>query len=138
MEEQAAEGIITILADRDVEGYARTLLGVVYSEWKGLASLRVVNFADIGLSHDTSDRVAWRFAQANRMVLLTANRNMIGEDSLQQTLDEENHLTALPVLTISRPRRMIEPGYRSRCAARLIDIVSELDRYKGVGRIYIP
>ncbi len=33
---------------------------------------------------DASDRLVWRYAQENQMMILTANRNMKGEDSLEQ------------------------------------------------------
>jgi hypothetical protein len=139
MEEQAAEGLITVLADHDIEGHVRILQGVVRSEgWESLAAMRVVSFVEVGLPANVSDRVAWRFAQSNRMVLLTGNRNQSGHDSLEQTIDEENGPKALPVLTISRLDRLKEPGYRLRCAARIIDIVSEIERYSDVGRIFIP
>ena len=139
MEEQAALGMITILADHDIEKYARILLGVVHSEgWQELASLRVVSLADVGLPYDGSDRVVWRFAQANNMLILTANRNMKGADSLERTLGEENHPAALPVLTIGRVDRMRDPAYRVRCASRLIEIASKIDTYRGIGRIFIP
>jgi hypothetical protein len=41
------------------------------------------------------------FAQAQKMILLTANRNMEGDDSLEQTIRNENTLISLPVLTIA-------------------------------------
>jgi hypothetical protein len=72
------------------------------------------------------------------MVLLTANRKMRGKDSLQRTIREENHAAVLPVITISRVQNMIKREYRERCAERLFEIISELDKYNGVGRIFIP
>ncbi len=47
-------------------------------------------FGRVGLADDSSDRETWRFAQQNRMTLLTDNRNMKGRDSLEQTLREES------------------------------------------------
>ncbi len=40
-----------------------------------------MTFEGIGLAADSDDRVVWRFAQTNAMLLLTANRNAKGEDS---------------------------------------------------------
>jgi hypothetical protein len=57
---------------------------------------------------DSSDRVVWRTAQAQGMVLLTHNRNMKGEDSLEQTIREDNSPTSLPVVTIGRIDRLRE------------------------------
>jgi len=139
MEEQTTPGLIKLLSDHDIERYARVLLGVVESEgWQDLVSLRVVSFGEVGLSRNSADRLVWRWAQANNMLLLTGNRNMRGEDSLQRTLNEENHAAALPVLTLGRVDRMSDAAYRLRCAARLIEIASRVDLYRGVGRLFIP
>jgi hypothetical protein len=131
--------MIAILADHNIEGQARILWGVVLAEgWHELAAMRFVEFADVGLPHETPDRMVWRFAQSNNMVLLTANRKMRGEDSLQRTIREENHSAALPVVTIARLDRIVEPAYRGRCAARLAEVVADIESYKGIGRVYIP
>ncbi len=72
------------------------------------------------------------------MILLTNNRNMKEEDSLGQTLREENTETSLPVLTIGNVDRIVEREYRERCVTRLVDIVLDLDNYLGVARMFIP
>lgn len=78
--------MIKILADHDIEGYAVTLLGTLAAEgWLELIPLEMVTFDDVGLPIDSTDREVWRFAQANEMILITNNRNMRGEDSLEQT-----------------------------------------------------
>jgi len=66
-------------------------------------------------------------------MLLTGNRNMDGNDSLEQVIREENHGAALPVLTISDLDRMIERPYRDACADRLVEIGIALDQYRGTG-----
>ncbi len=66
----------------------------------------------MGLPFDSSDREVWHFIQANKMILLTNNRNMDGEDSLEQTLRDENTVTSLPVLTIANADRLSERIYR--------------------------
>ena len=100
--------------------------------------MRFARFAEVGLSYDRSDRTVWRFAQENRMLLLTDNRNMIGPDSLEQTIRNENRVDSLPVITLSRANRMVEQVYRERCAMRVLDIILELDNYLGTGRVFIP
>lgn len=95
-------------------------------------------FADIGLPIDSNDREIWRFAQKNQMILLTGNRRMREEDSLEQTLRDENTLISLPTLTIGNVDRMAEETYRERCAERLLEIVLALDNYLGTARIFIP
>jgi hypothetical protein len=128
-----------VLADHNIEGQATILLGVLGAEgWLELFPLRLVTFAQVGLSYDSDDRQVWRFAQANGMVLLTANRRMKGENTLEQTIRDENTLHALPVLTIGNVNRMVEKAYRERCATRLLEIGLDLESYRGTGRIFIP
>jgi hypothetical protein len=87
---------------------------------------------------NSSDRVVWRFAQEQQILILTNNRNERGDDSLEQTIREESTPESLPVLTIGNLDRMTEPEYRRRCAERLVEIVLDLPRYLGTGRIFIP
>jgi hypothetical protein len=75
------------------------------------------------LAADTNDRGIWRFAQAHQMLLMTANRNAKGADSLEQTIREEGSSILLPMLTIGNLDRLIERQYREQCAARLVDVV---------------
>ena len=90
------------------------------------------------LAFNTDDRTLWRYCQTQRMVLLTANHNMKDADSLEQTIREENAETSLPVVTIANLERLDEYGYREECALRLLEIVLEIEKYLGTGRLYIP
>jgi len=131
--------VITFLADHNIEGQALLLWGTLGAAgWLELLPLRLVRFGEVGLSYGSTDRDVWRFAQANQMLLLTDNRNMVGVDSLEQTIRDENQVTALPVITISHADRVIERSYREQCAARLLDIVLSLDNHLGAGRVFIP
>jgi hypothetical protein len=131
--------MLTILVDHNIEGQAMLLWGTLTATgWLELLPLRLVTLAQVGLPYDSSDREMWRFAQENGMVLLTANRRMDGEDSLEQTIREENTATSLPVLTIGNPERMVERTYRERCAIRLLEVGVDIDNYLGAGRIFIP
>ncbi|MCE2487531.1 MAG: hypothetical protein J4F42_18610 [Desulfurellaceae bacterium] len=139
MERQSRASVITLLADHNIEGQALLLWGTLGAAgWLELVPLRFARFAEVGLSYDSSDRTVWRFAQENRMLLLTDNRNMIGPDSLEQTIRNENRGDSLPVITLSRANRMVEQVYRERCAMRVLDIILELDNYLGTGRVFIP
>lgn len=131
--------MIYILADHDIEGHAFSLIGVLGVEgWLEAVDLRLLSFAEAGLPFNSTDRAVWRFAQANRMILLTNNRNMEGEDSLEQTIRDENTPSALPVLTVANVGRLSERHYRERCAFQLLEIVLELPSHLGRGRIYVP
>jgi hypothetical protein len=133
------DNTIVVLADHNLEGQAQMLWKTLESSgWLELYSLPLIRFAELGLPENSNDRQVWRFAQPQGMILLTGNRRMTGEDSLEQTLREENTLTSLPVLTIGDLNRMVESKYRNRCMDRLLDIVLDLENYRGIGRIFIP
>jgi hypothetical protein len=131
--------VITILLDHHLEGQARRLWSALSADgWIELGVIRFVTLTEAGLSTNSSDRVIWRFAQEQGMLLLTDNRNMKGDDSLEQTLREENTPAAFPVITIGNSGRLDEQEYRGRCATRLVEIVLDLRKYLGVGRLFIP
>lgn len=128
-----------ILVDHDVEGQAALLLGTLIAEgWLELVAIEFVTFAELDLPVTSSDRAVWRLVQSRQMLLLTNNRNMDDEDSLELTIREESTGASVPVLTIGTIDRMTEPDYRRRCAARLVEIVLYLEDYLGAGRIFIP
>ena len=58
--------------------------------------------------------------------------------SLEQTVRDEGHMIALPVTTIGRAERMSEGPYREQCATRLLEIIVDLEDYRGVSRVFIP
>jgi hypothetical protein len=129
----------TILVDHDIEGQVLTLWGALAAEgWLEICPLRLVTFVQIGLPVDSSDRIVWQFAQAHGLMLLTHNRNMKDEHSLEQTIREENTPASLPVLTIGRVERLRERAYRKRCVVRLVEISLDIEQYLGAGRLFIP
>lgn len=131
--------MITILSDHDIEGHAYSLIGILGAEgWLEMVDLRLATFAEVGLPFNSPDREVWLFAQENGMILLTNNRNMDGEDSLEQTLREENTATSFPIVTIANVGRLSEKRYRERCAFQLLEIALELKNHLGRGRVYIP
>jgi len=140
MENSIASGNrIAVLIDHNIEGQAMLLWSILRAAgWLKLFPFDMVMFKDVGLSADSTDREVWRFAQANQMILLTANRNMEGKNSLEQTMREENTSISLPILTISKDERLKEKDYRNRCAEKLLEIVLNLDNHIGSGRIFIP
>ena len=131
---------MVFLIDHNLEGHAVLLLGSIVNQgWLELLPIRFVTFKEIELSIDSSDRVVWRFAQENQMILLTANRSMKEEDSLEQVMREENTPTSLPVVTIANAERVLkDPSYRDRCVDKILEIVLYIDNYKGVSRLFVP
>ncbi len=131
--------MITVLIDHNIEGRAALLWATIESAgWAEAMEMRFVRFAEIGLPDDTSDRALWRFAQTQQMFLLTGNRNKRGDDSLEQTIRDENSATALPVITVGDADRLVERAYREDCADRLLEIVLYPQNYLGTGRQFIP
>jgi predicted nuclease of predicted toxin-antitoxin system len=131
---------MNFLIDHNLRGHAVVLLGsLTASGWLDLISIRFVLFEEVELPIDSDDRVVWRFAQANQMILLTANRSMKGKNSLEQVMREENIPTSLPVVTIGNIERLLaEPDYRERCVNCLVNIVLDIEDFRGAMRIFIP
>ena len=131
---------MTFLVDHNLDGYALVFLGILTKlGWlEIIATIQFVTFKETGLSIESSDRLVWHYAQENQMMILTANRNMKGEDSLEQVMREENTANSLPVLTIGNLKRLDEFDYRQQCVERLIEIVLDIDDYMGAGRLFIP
>jgi predicted nuclease of predicted toxin-antitoxin system len=128
------------LVDHNLKGHARILLGSIASQgWLDSVPIRFVMFEEMGLSIDSNDRVVWRLAQENQMILLTANRSMKDKDSLEQVMREENTPNSLPVITIGNADRVLnDSSYRERCVDRLVEIVVYIGNYMGARRVFIP
>ncbi len=130
---------MTFLVDYNLDGYALVFLGILVKlGWLEFISIRFVTFREVGLSIASSDRIVWHYAQENQMMILTANRNMKGEDSLEEVMRAENSVDSFPMLTIRNLDRLDEFDYRERCIERLIEIVLDIDNYMGAGRLFIP
>ncbi|MEG4866227.1 MULTISPECIES: ACP S-malonyltransferase [unclassified Microcoleus] len=131
---------MNFLIDHNLGGHAEILLGNIASQgWLNLLPIRVVTFKQMNLSIDSNDRVVWRLAQANQMILLTANRSMRGEDSLEQVIREENTVDSLPVITIGDADRFLgDRVYRNRCVDRILEILLDIETWMGVGRLFVP
>jgi hypothetical protein len=128
------------LVDHNFKGHARILLGSIASQgWLSFVPIRFVMFEEVGLSIDSNDRVVWRVAQENQMILLTANRSMKDEDSLEQVMREENTQNSLPVVTIGNADRVLnDSSYRERCVDRIVEIAIYTVNYMGARRVFIP
>ena len=68
------------------------LLGSITSQgWLDLFPIRFIFLEEVELPVNSGDRVVWRFAQANQMILLTANRSMKGKDSRLTGITRRKH-----------------------------------------------
>jgi len=131
---------MNFLVDHNIEGHALLLSGALTNlGWLDLLSIQFTIFKEVSLSIDSDDRMVWRFAQANNMVLLTANRSMKGKNSLEQVIREENTSISLPVVTIGNADRVLtDSNYRNLCVDRIIEVVFDIDDYRGSRRLFIP
>ena len=128
------------LIDHNLKGHALVWVGAIATQgWLDIVPMQFVTFAEMDLSINSDDRTVWRLAQENQMILLTANRSMEGKDSLEQVLREENTSESLPVITVSNADRLLNDSeYRGRCVESLVEIVLDIDTYRGARRIFIP
>jgi len=131
-----------ILADNDVGGAVAALQHILESEeWAAFSAalaLRFVEFVDVGLRRDASDRVVWETCQEVGAVLITGNRAS-GDDSLEQTIQDHAGADSLPVVTIGDPQRLVrDRAYASECAMRLLDLLERIETLRGTGRLFIP
>jgi len=131
-----------ILADNDVGGAVTALRRVLESEeWAEFSAalvLRFVEFEDLSLARDASDRVVWQTCQEMGAVLITGNRAS-GDDSLEQMIRDHAGADSLPVVTIGDPQRLVrDRAYASECAIRLLDLLERIETLRGTGRLFIP
>jgi len=131
-----------ILADNDVGGAVAALRRILESEeWAAFSAtlaLRFVEFVDVGLRRDASDRVVWQTCQEVGAVLITGNCAS-GDDSLEQTIQDHAGADSLPVVTIGDPQRLVrDRAYASECAMRLLDLLERIETLRGAGRLFIP
>ncbi|WP_223257294.1 DUF5615 family PIN-like protein [Phormidesmis priestleyi] len=84
------------LIDHNLKGHALVFFCAIGRQgWLDVVPIRFVTFSEMELSIASDDRVVWRLAQENQMILLTANRSMKGKDSLEQVMREESTSASL-------------------------------------------
>lgn len=129
-----------LLADHNVEGHAQLLLRALKSlGWADALDIRLATFDKVALTSASTDREVWQRVQELGMLLITANRNRSGTESLEQVLRDEHSAESLPVLTVSQAKRLLQDRvYRNACAERIAEIIVDLDIYRGVPRLFIP
>ncbi|HEX5273136.1 MAG TPA: hypothetical protein VFW33_21720 [Gemmataceae bacterium] len=132
-----------ILPDVNIEGHFQILLRLLQqghrAEFWAHMRLRTPTFGDLGLAADTPDVIVWGLCQREGLVLLTANRNYEGPDSLEAAIRTLNTPTSLPVLTLATPEHILHGReYAARVADRLLEMLFEIDRHLGAGRLFVP
>ena len=132
-----------IMADHNIEGHFAALLRMWTSDpWKSLwesLAVEIESFERLGLSYETSDRELWQVCQQHDLVLLTANRNDDGPDSLEATIRDLSQPSSLPVLTIADPGSVLtDRNYAERVATQVLEYLLDLDNVRGTGRLFVP
>ena len=132
-----------LLADVNDGKQVRVLLMLLQEEpraefWKHLG-LIVPTFADLGLHPRSTDLDVWCKCQAEELLLITANRNDDGPDSLEATIRTYTTPQSLPVFTLADANRILnERSYAELVADRLLEYLYDMDHLKGSGRLYLP
>ena len=76
-------------------------------------------------------------ADANH--LITDNRNLDSEDSLEATIRRNNSPESLPVFTIADMNQFrMNSSYVERVVEVLYDYLLRIDDVRGAGRLYLP
>ncbi len=129
-----------LLVDHNMEGQALLLWDTLEKAgWVDLLEMILVMFRDAGLPENSDDQEVWRFAQAKQMFLLTGNRGDYEPDPLERTIRAENTPDSLPVLTVGNVDRLKKDRiYRERCAARIAEILLDLENHLGTALLFIP
>jgi predicted nuclease of predicted toxin-antitoxin system len=98
---------MNFLIDYNLRRQAALLWGTLAAGgWLELMPVHFVGFEEVGLLENSSDRLVWQVAQSRQMIILTTNRNMKGDDSLEQMIREDNTLKSFPVVTIGNKERL--------------------------------
>lgn len=103
-------------------------------------SINLLFFPDVGLDISADDEIVWQLCQEKGYILLTGNRTATdGAKSLEFTIRRLLQPHSLPIITIANLRRINgDRLYCERCAEQLAEILFELDKVRGVPRLYIP
>lgn len=122
-----------------MENVLRILEGTEWNElWLSLRADLFI-FPDFQLDQRTPDSVIWRRCQTEKLILVNANRNMDGEDSLAWVIRTEGSENDLPVLTVSDGEALkSDREYVRRVSIRILEIMFDIEKLRGTGRLYIP
>jgi hypothetical protein len=132
-----------ILSDHDVEGQLKVLLSIWTSpDWIELWEMidcHVYTFRRLGIASTTKDSELWQLCQARGYVLLTGNRNADDVESLEITIQRLNRADSLPVITIADADRvMSDRRYAERAAGQILEILYDVEKVRGMRRLFVP
>jgi hypothetical protein len=132
-----------LVADANIQGQVEYLVQRMQADpwaefWQGLG-LVLHRFRDVGLSTSSTDLEVWNVCQTEQLILITDNRNLDSEDSLEATIRQNNSPESLPVFTIADMHEFRTNGsYVERVVEALYDYLVRIDEVRGSGRLYLP
>jgi hypothetical protein len=132
-----------LVADANIEGQVRYLVQRMQADewadfWQALG-LVLRRFEDIGLSSESTDLEVWNVCQAEELILITDNRNLDAEDSLEATIRRNNTAESLPVFTIADISEFrTDNAYVERVIQAFYDYLLRIEEIRGSGRLYLP
>jgi hypothetical protein len=81
----------------------------------------------------------WNVCQAEELILITDNRNLDSEDSLEATIRRNNSPESLPVFTIADMNQFRTNNPYAECVVEaLYDDLLRIDDVRGTGRLDLP
>jgi hypothetical protein len=132
-----------LVADANIQGQVEYLVQRMQADawaefWQALG-LVLHRFEDIGLSGSSTDLEVWNVCQAEHLILITDNRNLDAEDSLEATIRRNSSPESLPVFTIADMNQFrMNSSYVERVVEVLYDYLLRIDDVRGAGRLYLP
>ena len=132
-----------LIADANIQGQVEYLVqrmqaGAWAEFWQALG-LVLRRFEDVGLPASATDLEIWNVCQAEHLILITDNRTLDSEDSLEATIRRNNTAESLPVFTIADMDEFrTNSAYVERVVEALYDYLLRIDDVRGTGRLYLP
>jgi hypothetical protein len=132
-----------LVADANIQGQvehlAQRMQAESWSDFWQAVGLVLYRFEDVGLSTSATDLEVWNLCQAEQLILITDNRNLESEDSLEATIRQNNTPNSLPVFTIADMGEFRTNSlYVERVVEALYDYLLRIDDVRGTGRLYLP
>lgn len=133
----------TLLFDVNLDGHADLLdMRLKTETWREVRDhlgIQFLHFEDVGLDRTAKDDVVWRLWQKKGYYLVTANRNLEAEDSLEATIRSENTPESLPVFTFANADRIFQSAsYLDEVVETLLQYLLDETNYRGTGRLFLP
>jgi hypothetical protein len=135
--------VITLLVDANLDGHAELLDTRLQSdkwrEFREQLGIRFLHFGDFGLDRKSKDQLVWRLCQECGFYLLTANRNMEGDDSLEATIRREGTEQSFPMFTLADGDRLYEgTEYLDKVIESMLEYLINEPNCRGTGRLFLP